>query len=453
MAMFMDDSYRPEEYQKFEHETPEWYRRAKLGIFVHWGVYSVPAWAEPLGEFGSADDPRSFARNPYAEWYANTMRIEGSPAREHHLETYGDKDYYELLDLWTAENFDAADVIALVASTGARYFVPTTKHHDGVTLWPAPESDGLNTVERGPHRDLISEFEQATRAAGLRFGVYYSGGLDWHFTQLPPLVEKPGEKDRELKGRPNDSEYARYAFIQAADLIDRYSPDVLWGDIDWPDAGKAPGDESLIALFERFYDRSPEGVVNDRWGDTHWDFRTSEYQESPTLGGEAWENTRGIGYSFGYNELEDQRTTLSGPDAVRHFVDVVARGGNLLLNIGLMADGTVPPLQRATLEHLGEWNSRNGVAVFDSEPLDPTIATNSDSPWVRWTRTGGTANAIIDATGPVELFVADRTLAPSSARLLDGTPVAASATTPDRLSVDVPPSAAAGPTVVVFDVA
>jgi alpha-L-fucosidase len=452
MAMFKGDSIRPSEYEKFAHPTPDWFASAKLGIFVHWGVYSVPAWAEPIGEFGSADDPNSFEHNPYAEWYANTIRITGSPAQLHHQAEWGGRDYYQLLDEWNAEHFDPAEILSLVASTGAGYFIPVTKHHDGVTLWPAPRSAGLNTVDRGPHSDLISRFADETRKAGLRFGVYYSGGLDWHFTGLPPLVEKPTTSDHELEGRPNDDAYAAYAYEQTADLIERYHPDILWGDIDWPDAGKTGGPHSLINLFEKFYASAPDGVINDRWGDTHWDFRTSEYQESPTLGSESWENTRGIGYSFGYNQLEDATNTLTGPEAVRHFVNVVSTGGNLLLNIGLKADGTVPPLQRQTLEQLAAWNQENGRAIFESDTLDRSIAAPTDSPWVRWTRTGRQANAIIDATGEIPLDVGEGALIEDSARLLDGTRIT-SQESDGSLIISVPNSIESTPVVVVFDIA
>ncbi len=135
------------------HRVPAWWQDAKLGIFVHWGPFSVPAWAEPIGALGTIEKEHWFKHNPYAEWYYNTIRIDGSPAQQHQLETYGGAPYDDFIDKWTAEKFDADAVLALVASTGARYFVPTTKHHDGVTLWDAPGTGDRNTVRRGPKRD------------------------------------------------------------------------------------------------------------------------------------------------------------------------------------------------------------------------------------------------------------------------------------------------------------
>ncbi|MFJ5177289.1 alpha-L-fucosidase [Streptomyces griseoviridis] len=393
MAMFKDAPERPQQYRQFERETPAWFKDAKLGIFVHWGPYSVPAWGEPIGALGTIDEEEWFKHNPYAEWYYNTIRIDGSPAGRHHEETYGGADYDTFLDLWKAEAFDADAVMDLVAATGARYFVPTSKHHDGVALWEAPGTGDRNTVRRGPERDLIGEFRDAAERRGIRFGVYYSGGLDWHFSQSPPIVR---HIDDTL--RPRDKAYADYAFDHVADLIEKYRPELLWGDIEYPDAGKPEGDKSLVELFRRFYTARPEGVANDRWGETHWDFRTSEYEQGRDSEGDgAWENCRGVGFSFGHNRLEDESHSLSGQGAVRHFLDVVSRGGNLLLNIGLTASGEVTALQRRTLEALGAWNAAHGDAVFGSRPLAAGLARPADEPWVRWTRTGQTAHAFVDA--------------------------------------------------------
>ncbi|MDR1189072.1 MAG: alpha-L-fucosidase, partial [Bifidobacteriaceae bacterium] len=216
MAMF-DEGYRPDEYQRFVRPVPAWYRDAKLGVFLHWGVYSVPAWAEPLGELCEAE--HSFKHNPYAEWYANTIAIEGSPARLHHDAAFGPGvGYYDLLDRWRAERFDADELIRLVASCGARYFVPVSKHHDGVALWDAPGAKSVTTLTRGPERDLLTELERATRRAGLRFGVYYSGGLDWRVADQGPICEERGD-GIQIVHRPNDDAYARYAYEQASDLV------------------------------------------------------------------------------------------------------------------------------------------------------------------------------------------------------------------------------------------
>ena len=433
-------------WNQFSRDLPGWFRDAKLGIFIHWGTYSVPAWAEPTGELGVVDDRVWFRHNPYAEWYWNTIRFEDSPARQYHRQTFGDAPYDDFLDAWAAESFDPADWTRLFAHAGARYVIPTTKHHDGITLWDAPGTATRNTVHRGPRRDLVDEIAVAVRDAGLRFGVYYSGGLDWGVTSLPPLDSAAAVIQR----RPNGAAYAAYAYLHVRDLIDRYRPEVLWNDIEWPDAGKHGYRLGLAELFRHFYATVPEGVTNDRWGDTHRDFRTSEYQ----LGleheaGEAWQNTRGIGLSFGYNQLEDERHLLDGAGIVRHLADVVSRGGNLLLNVGPTAAGTIPEPQRRSLRQLGDWMGVNDAAIHATRPVDQTIARSSDEPWVRWTSGAGFAYAIVDAGGPVRLRAAPGALALDTAQLLDGTPVRARAAG-DHVMAHLPEVATRGPVVVRF---
>ncbi|WP_231121603.1 alpha-L-fucosidase [Motilibacter peucedani] len=397
--MFADEPVRPAAYERFVRPVPRWFAEAGLGIFVHWGAYSVPAWAEPTGELGAVDPAYWFVHNPYAEWYANTIRIDASPAQLHHQQVHGGAPYDDFLDQWHAEEFDPAGMVELFRRAGASYLVPVTKHHDGIALWDAPGTGTRNTVHRGPRRDLVAAFADATRAAGMRFGVYYSGGLDWHAAPFPPLTT-----DDFSEHRPNDETYARYAHAHLVDLVERYRPDLLWGDIEYPDAGKPESDFSIADVFDRFYAAAPEGVVNDRRGLTHWDFRTSEYQLGTSVEGTGpWQNTRGIGLSFGYNSVEDASHHLDGPAAVKLLVDVVSRGGTLLLNVGPDAAGRVPELQRRCLEGLADWMAVNADVVNAVTPVDPSLARPSDEPWVRWTRRGDELFAVVDASEPVTL--------------------------------------------------
>jgi alpha-L-fucosidase len=261
------DPIEPVDWAEFERPVPQWFRDAKLGIFIHWGAYSVPAWAELTGELGTVEEHRWFRHNPYAEWYWNTIRVPASPAGDHHRSTYGDMPYDNFLDLWTADEFDPDAWAQDFAATGARYVIPTTKYHDGIALWDAPGTALRNTVSRGPRRDLITAIYTAIRRRGMRFGVYYSGGLDWGVSHLPPL-----ETVRDVHElRPTDAAYATYCFLHVRDLINRFHPDVVWNDIEWPDAGKHGGSFGLEELFRYFYDEVPDGVVNDRWGETHRD--------------------------------------------------------------------------------------------------------------------------------------------------------------------------------------
>lgn len=253
---------RPALYERFVRPVPAWFLDSALGIFIHWGAYSVPAWAEPIGALGTFEPSYWFAHNPYAEWYLNTIRIEGSPAAAHHRRAYGARPYDDFLDTWSASAFDPDDWVDLFARAGARYVVPTTKHHDGITLWDAPGTRGRNTVARGPRRDLVGEIAQAVRGGGLHFGAYYSTGIDWHAAPRPPIVDDGG-----FEHLPHDERYARCVHRHLTDLIERYRPQVLWADIDYPRAGRETDSEfSLVRVLERFYELAPDGVVNDRWG-------------------------------------------------------------------------------------------------------------------------------------------------------------------------------------------
>lgn len=397
--------------------TPEWYLDAKLGIFIHWGPYSVPAWAVPTGELGAVDPVVFMRDSPYAEWYANTIRIDGSPAAEHHRTRYGSAPYSRFIDDWRAERFDPADWARLVRRAGARYAVLTTKHHDGACLWDAPGTRGYTTVRRGPGRDLVAAVAGAVRAENVRFGAYYSGGLDWHVGDLPPVTHPD---QLAATHRPSDDGYARYAEAHVRDLIARYRPDVLWNDIDWPDAGKS----RLGALFEHYYDRVPDGVVNDRWGVGHHDFRTSEYQSGRAneTADRPWEHCRGIGLSFGYNVQEDARHGLTGAAAVRLLLDIVARGGNLLLNVGPRADGTIPDLQRTTLDELGAWLAVNGEAVYGTRPV-PSAGPLPDG-CLGLVQRDGIRYAYLDGPAAVPLGPDDLGPTPSATMVHDGVALA-----------------------------
>ncbi|MFD5225256.1 alpha-L-fucosidase [Microbacterium sp. NPDC058342] len=344
--------------------VPEWYRDAKLGFFVHWGLYSVPAWAVQHGEGVNIPAEDAYAWHQYAEWYANTVRIAGSPTWEHHQQVYGPGTSYEdLADQWDASSFDADAFVGELMGAGAKYVIPTTKHHEGFCLWNTGTTS-FNSVARGPRRDLIGEFHDAVRRAGARFGVYYSGALDWHVSDFPPI-----ESDTDLfRFRRNDEHFARYAAAQLEELVQRFSPDVLWNDIEWPDGGKGGEDFAVASLLARYFGAVPDGVINDRWGVPYHGFLTREYRDIPDILDAPWESTRGLGYSFGFNRAEDERHSLSGAELIRMLVDVVSKNGNLLINVGPAADGTIPELQLAAMRAMGSWLRENGSAVYGTRP-------------------------------------------------------------------------------------
>ncbi len=362
-----------------KHVVPKWFDDAKFGIFIHWGPYSVPAWATPIGELGTIEREYWFRNNPYAEWYLNTLRIEGSPTWEHHRRTYGEDFPYEgFVDMWKAENWDPDEWATLFKEAGARYVIPTTKHHDGFCLWPTRYTD-FCVASRGPNTDIIGRLAESVRKEGMRFGIYYSGALDWQFTK------EPLRREEDFKYiRPHTYEYADYAYKQVMELIDKYNPDILWNDIGWPEKSQ----RELKYLFAYFYNKNPEGVVNDRWEVGHWDFVTAEYhqnypEKTPPY---KWEFCRGLGYSFGYNQNEGKEHVVSEKKLIFILSEVVSKGGNLLLNVGPKADGTIPEIQRDRLLSLGRWLRENGEAIYGTSPWSGAEDVNVKGGVVKFTR-------------------------------------------------------------------
>ncbi|MCR2824625.1 alpha-L-fucosidase [Microbacterium sp. zg.Y909] len=410
--------------------VPEWYRDAKLGFFVHWGLYSVPAWA-PAHPPGGVPVEDAYGHHQYAEWYANTVRIAGSPTWRRHQQIYGTGTSYEdLADRWDAGGFDADAFVGELVGAGAKYVVPTTKHHDGFCLWDTATT-GFSAARRGPRRDLIAEFHDATRRAGARFGVYYSGALDWHVSDFPPI-----ESDTDLfRFRRHDEWFSRYSAAQLDELVERFSPDVLWNDIEWPDGGKGAADHGLAALLGRYFDKVPDGVINDRWGVPRHGYLTREYTHVGEVLDTPWESTRGLGYSFGYNQAEDAGHSLSGHALIRLLADVVSKNGNLLINVGPRADGSIPDLQLQAMRELGTWLRRDGGAVYGTRP------------WIRAFEETGAPRAYTTSPGAVHVIALDPSagsidlpaeLSSGHARWADGTEVAVDQRADGRVDAIVP---------------
>lgn len=405
--------YQPTRESVDQHPLPEWFDGAKLGIFIHWGLYSVPAFAPLSGELPTVVAEKGwafwFTNNPYAEWYLNSMRIEGSPTHQYHLKTYGEHFSYDdfgPLFNQAVEKWDPKEWTDLFRQVGARYVVLTTKHHDGFLLWP---SRRLNPFKENyaTRRDLVGELTDAVRASGMRMGLYYSGGLDWTFN--PKVIRDIVDL---FAAVPQSPEYVEYANAHWRELIERYQPSILWNDIAYPAA------TDLNVLFADYYNRVPDGVVNDRFtqhfqfkdgtimSDNHFDFRTPEYATFHEITPIKWETTRGIGYSFGYNQNEGPDNYLSVEELIHLLADIVSKNGNLLLNVGPMADGTLPELQRERLLGLGQWLAVNGEAIFDTRPWIRSESHTSNSDAIRFTQKKGALYAIVLAPlrpGPLTL--------------------------------------------------
>lgn len=377
------------------HSVPAWFHDAKLGIFVHWGLYSVPAWATPTGEFGKVEWTKWFRNNPYAEWYLNTLRIDGSPTQEYHRKTYGeDFGYMDFVPQFNeaVKAWSPTDMAGLFAEAGARYVILTTKHHDGFTLWPSGvENPRLPADRSSASRDIVGELTSAVKAANMRMGFYYSGGLDWSFNPEPVETVQQG-----LGTIIHTQEFADYADAHWRELIRRYDPTILWNDIGYPEQA------DLAGIVADFYNSHPDGLINNRFEigkedalRRHHDFETPEYAEINEITDYKWETCRGLGFSFGYNRLETEEHTIGEAELIHLLVDIVSKNGNLLLNVGPMADGTIPQLQASRLRALGAWLGTNGEAIYGTRPWErPTGQTDDEVP-VRFTAKDDAVYAIL----------------------------------------------------------
>lgn len=330
--------------------TPEWFLDAKFGVFIHWGVYSVPAWN---------------VRGEYAEWYWQWVRSQDprkAPAGEYHRRLYGpDFDYRSFAPQFTAHLFDARQWADLFARAGARYVVPTSKHHDGFALWPSAEATRTwghpwNAAEIGPKRDLLGELAAATRERGLHFGFYYSL-YEW-FNPLW-LSDKRRYIDEHM-------------VPQFKDAVTRYRPALIFSDGEWDLPSKDWRSEELLAWLFNDSPAKDEVVVNDRWGKEtrhkHGGYWTTEYAAGLRDGSHPWEENRGMGHSYGLNRIERAEDYKSARELVLLLVDLVSRGGNLLLNVGPAADGTIPPIMEERLLEIGAWLRVNGEAIYGTRP-------------------------------------------------------------------------------------
>ena len=351
--------------------TPAWFQDAKFGIFIHWGLYSVPAWS-PKGT--------------YAEWYwhakdglpqKHAAAVARSEAvKEFHARVYGKEFGYEdFRSLFTCELFNPEQWAKIFSGSGARYVVLTSKHHDGYCLWPSDEASqsfgtAWNSVESGPHRDLVGDLTRAVRAEGLKMGLYYSI-WDW-FNPFWPETEHPytGKKEESAEGATGRKKYIHEVmYPQFKELVERYQPALIFSDGDWWMDDDKWETRPLLAWLYNNAPNKDEVVINDRWGKVrgkHGGYFTTEYGAGFDDPDVLWEENRGIGMSFGFNREESLGDYNSAEHLILMLVDTVSRGGNLLLDVGPTHDGRIPVIMEERLAEIGRWLDVNGEAIYGS---------------------------------------------------------------------------------------
>jgi alpha-L-fucosidase len=371
-----------------KHPLPQWYADAKLGIFIHWGLYSVPGWAVLTAEGEKLSPEEYLKRNPYAEWYYNTMRLDGSPTQQYHKEHFGaNYNYYNFAEAFDKDiqKWQPEEWAQVFKMAGARYVVLTSKHHEGFTLWPSDTPNPTLPKDRQhATRDLVGELTTAVRAQGLKMGLYYSGGYDWTFVPGPITNWKQAKSVE-----PQTEAYGKYADAHMRELIRKYQPSVLWNDIDYPKSGHA------LEIIAEYYNAIPDGVVDDRFGVKHSDFSSPEYETLSKISAKKWEECRGLGRSFGYNRAEGEADTIKKDELIYLLVDIVSKNGNLLLDVGPEADGTIPAVQLDRLKALGAWLDMNGEGLYGTRPWKRAEGETADGVKVRFTQKDGAVYAFL----------------------------------------------------------
>ena len=333
----------------------KWFADAKLGIFIHWGIYAV----------NGIDESWAF-----------------------YNELIGYDDYMKQLQGFTASAYDPDRWVRLIKESGARYAVITSKHHDGVALWDTRMSR-LNTVDTTPAgRDLIKPFVKSLRRNGLKVGLYYSL-LDWSHPDYP-------NQTKTIKRYTDDADrwqrFMQFNLGQMEELQKEFRPDLWWFDGDWEQSAEKWGSEGIRKTI---LDRNPDAVINSRLAG-YGDYGTPE-QGLPTRRPKEkyWELCMTINDSWGYQG--NDRNYKSPSQVIRIFAECIGMGGNLLLDIGPKADGTIPPEQEEVLRELGRWTAKHRQAIYGSKAGLPdgcfagpsTMSADSTMLYLFFTGNGG----------------------------------------------------------------
>lgn len=349
------------------YEIPDWYQDAKFGIFIHWGVYSVPA-------FGN-------------EWYPRNMYRPGTREFDHHVATYGphtEFGYKDFIPSMTYDRFDPADWADLFRQSGARFVVPVAEHHDGFAMYDS-DLTGWCASKMGPKRDLLGDLANAVREAGMVFGLSSHRAEHWFFFDggrtFPSDVQDPAYEDfygpaqpaaedwHDVTALPPSEAYLDDWLARMNELVDRYQPQLVW--FDWWIQNLA-FKRYLQRFAARYYNRGEEwdkGVAINYKYDAFPEGTAVFDVERGQLSGirsELWQNDTSVSKnSWGYVDAHDYKAVGS---IVGDLVDVVSKNGALLLNIGPKADGTIPEREREMLREIGDWLRVNGDAIYDTRP-------------------------------------------------------------------------------------
>ena len=359
-SIHSQDRYQANWESLEKYKTPDWFRDVKFGIFIHWGVYSVPA-------FGS-------------EWYPREMYQQGTEEYKHHLATYGPHNkfgYKDFIPLFKAEKFNADEWIDLFKKSGAKYVVPVAEHHDGFAMYKTSLSK-WNASEMGPKRDVVGELAAAAKKAGLIFGVSSHRIEHWWFMnggrRFDSDVNDPKYADFYGPAREQNEtmspEYMNDWLLRCTELVDKYQPQLFWFDWWIEQPALDPYRKSFAAYY---YNKGLEWnkgvVINNKYdkaypeGTTVLDIERGKLSEIRQL---PWQTDDAVSYkSWGYIPRDSFKTVKY---LVNNLIDIVSKNGCLLLNIGPKPDGTIPDEAKERLLAIGKWLEVNGDAIYGTRP-------------------------------------------------------------------------------------
>lgn len=345
----------------------EWWREAKFGMFIHWGVYSVPA-----GEWNG--------KTNYAEWFLQETKMPVS-------------QYEKFAQQFDPMKFDAKAWVKTAKDAGMKYIVITSKHHDGFCMWPTKLTDW--SICRTPwwqrtHRDPLKELSDACRAAGIRFCFYYSI-MDWHSSDWG--TRRPWNDV--ATGAPDMDRYVAYMKGQLKELVTRYHPGVIWFDGEWESPWTPERGADLYSYLRAL---DPKLIINNRVGKARagmegmnvgneqvGDFGTPEQRIPPSGFGPDvdWESCMTLNGHWGYNKHDHE--WKSSQTIIRNLCDIASKGGNYLLNVGPTSEGIIPQPGIDTLAGVGAWMKVNGEAIYGTtaSPFKQQLS------WGRCTQKGG----------------------------------------------------------------
>ena len=324
-----------------DREYPKWFLDAKLGIFIHWGVYSVPAWTK---------------REGYSEWFLRGIQLNREHTINFQNRVFGKGfKYKDYAKFFKAELFDPDEWANLFKKAGAKYIVFVSKHHDGYCLWDSKYSQGWNSFDTGPKRDLVGDLKKSIDKTDIKFGLYYSL-TEWN----NKLHRWYTDKDE------NIGDYIdNYMVPQFKELVRRYKPYLIFTDGEWRNSAEQLKSKQLISWYYNLLGK--DAIVNNRWGSgIDIGFLTPEYSSGLKGVKRPWAEVRSLSRSFAWNRNEPLEDYISVKELVHFFVCAVSNGGGIIINVGPRSDGKIPLIQQDRLLGLGKWLKINGQAIYKS---------------------------------------------------------------------------------------